>query len=477
MPTVNRPPVQGVNASEYISVLDIEKPVIMDKLFERKDDQWGEYFMWIMKSFGFELPVNQTSYSHFEDDDWIRPIKLGGSLSSGQGGSQAAFNVTLHADDVFTDGGATPAAHLFPRVGDIFMFPQVTGGVADKTAVVTAVTPGGPTVTLKFQNSAWTTDALSSGAYLILAGGQFAEGSGMPDGVIDNLIKKTNYTHIIKEAWGGTGTEMTNGKWVTVTSGGRSIRMFYADGQHKMDHRMLYKIDGTLMHSNLTSSSPGIVDPLSGTNRKMQSTMGLLPWIRQEGEEIPYPIGGFTMSKFDFIAKRIANQKGGKTYMWLHGFDLGTEIENTLTDFLKNTAVDYTSNSDQQEMIVRIGFKSVIKNGVTHLFKFYGNFNNQNSYGLYPSFQNRAVLLPVGRAKAYKDQQKSEYRDAPMFGYRYKMDGNINRKMVVATLNGINGYNTVNGPVHVNDTSGYYSLSDIGFEGMCGNKFFILQGQ
>ena len=72
-----RPPVGGINATEYISVLDIDRPEIMDELFERKGDQWYGFFMMIMKSRGFEMPVAQESNYHYEDDEYIRPIRTG----------------------------------------------------------------------------------------------------------------------------------------------------------------------------------------------------------------------------------------------------------------------------------------------------------------------------------------------------------------------------------------------------------------
>jgi hypothetical protein len=467
-----RPPVGGINATEYISVLDIDRPEIMDELFERKGDQWYGFFMMIMKAWGFEMPVAQTTYYHYEDDEYIRTMRVGSIVASGQGASQAAFTITLDANDVFTD--ANSGTHIFPRVGDVFMFPTFTGGVRDKEAIVTAVNPAGPTVTLKFKKAAWTTDTLSVGTNIILVSGAFAEGTGMPDSVIENIRKKSNQTQIIKEAWSGTGTEMTNVKWIKYTSGGQDINAYYAYGQKAMDYRMLYKLDGALMWSNDTDTSPGITDPSGLTTRKVKTTKGLAPWIREEGHTIPYTIGNFNMSKFDVIAKIIDQNRGSDTYMWLHGFDLGTEIKNTLADWLKDSDYSYGTGEN-----IKIKFSSYESNDVKHLFKKQGALSNTASYGAtgFEDKQSFAFVMPIGMRKMYRDSNRSESRMAPMFGYRYKSFAGINRRMVLAKWNGISGYQPYTQPVTQLDQNSLFSLADVGFQGMCGNQFMILQGQ
>ena len=345
--------------------------------------------------------------------------------------------------------------------------------MGDKKVFVTAVNPAGPTVTVKFLKTAHTTDALSTGTNIILISAAWAEGSGMPGGVIENIRKKSNNLQIIKEAWEATGTEMTNTKWIKYTSGGQDINAYYHYGQKAMDYRMLYKIDGALMWSDNIDGA-GITDPTGATTRKVKTTKGLAPWIQEEGHNVPYTINAFNMAKFDAIAKIIEQNRGSDEYLWLHAYDLGAEIKNTLANWLKDTEVSYKNGES-----VKIKFTSYESNDVKHLFKKHGAMSNTASYGAsgFSSKQNFAFVMPIGMRKQYSDASKSQTRMAPMFGYRYKKHAGIDRKMVIAKMNGITGYEIFRQPVTTLDQNNLYSLSHVGFQGMCGNQFIMLQGE
>ncbi|HQU76040.1 MAG TPA: hypothetical protein PK742_05305, partial [Chitinophagales bacterium] len=91
---------------------------------ERRGDQWAGSATKIVQSLGFERPASNETVNHWEDDSYMRPVKIGATVSAGQGGSGAAFDITLAAGEVFTDDNG--GKHIFPRVGDVLMFPNVT---------------------------------------------------------------------------------------------------------------------------------------------------------------------------------------------------------------------------------------------------------------------------------------------------------------------------------------------------------------
>ena len=112
----NKPPVQGDVSQVNISVLDIDKPDILNQLFQTKGDQWKSDFYKMMQLIGLEKPVTQPSFSHYEDDDFERVARIGvGGVAAAAGAAHATITVPLSALDVFTN--ELGAETVFPLVG------------------------------------------------------------------------------------------------------------------------------------------------------------------------------------------------------------------------------------------------------------------------------------------------------------------------------------------------------------------------
>ena len=482
MPQDNKAPVQGIHATEYISVMDIDKPAILDELFETKGDQWYGFFNKIIQAWGFENPVNQESYSHYEDDDYARPIRVGvGGVAGATGGSQVAFTVPLAVGDVFTNG--IGGKSIFPRVGDMVLWPNNLGSAIKNLqghVVAVAPTTSPATITVKLNKAAWSTPATPEGTNLIVFSGAFAEGTGQPKGTTRNIRKRSNNLQKIKETWEGTGTEMTNGKWITYTSGGRDINAFYAYGMSQVDYMMMLKTDGALLFGQPTdTSAPGIVDPLpEATGRFLSTTKGLYHSIVDDGGNVmPYPIGSFSIDKFNEGAQWVEDERAGNMQMVLHSFGLGIELEDLLVDYLKDTDVSYVAG-ENTEKVVRVGFRGIHKAGITYAFKKLDSLSNTNTYRNtgFEDKQNMAFVMPVGKSLGYDDSRRSGASMRPLFGLRYKSHAGYNRKSEVYEINGTMHRPALR-PVISQDIDNLYSRADIGFHMMCANKFQIWQGQ
>jgi len=59
--------IAAIYASDIISNFDLHKPEILNTLFNRFGDQGASYFQ-LIRSIGFEKPVANDTYGHFEDN-------------------------------------------------------------------------------------------------------------------------------------------------------------------------------------------------------------------------------------------------------------------------------------------------------------------------------------------------------------------------------------------------------------------------
>lgn len=471
----NALPVQGLNATEFISGLDIDKPDVLSTLYERRGDQWKRSFMRMMQMFGYELAATQETIIHYEDDTYVRSLRIGtGGVAAAAGASHAAVTVPVSALDVYTD--ALGGEHLFPLVGDIWQFPNGTGtGV--RQAIVTAVSPGTPSITVKLLKTAWTTGSgYSKGDKMVFVSNAFAEGTEIPKGVIRNIRKQTHRLQIFKTSWEGTGTEMTNGKWILETSGGQDIRSYYRYNQDQVDYQLQLAMDGAFVFGESIDTN-GIVDPLPvATGRPVRNTEGLVPGVRTSGYTVPYTSGAFTVAKFNEISQNSEWEDGGDAYAMCYGFPLGIEVEDTLEDYNKNSVMTVfdTMTADR---IVKIGFKQFTKAERTWMFKKLAALSNPETWSAtgFGAQLNLGVVIPLGGQKMYADAKATKSEDRPYLCVRYKSHNGMNRRIVIAEQSGPT-YSVMTRPVLSQDISKLFSLSHAGLQRMCLNKFQLVQG-
>lgn len=472
----NALPAQGVNATEFISGLDIDKPDILNILYERRGDQWKKSFMRVLQMFGNELGASQETITHYEDDSYLRSVRIGaGGVAAAGGGAHAAITIPISALDVFTD--ALGGTHLYPLVGDIWRFPDGSG-TDNLQFIVTAVSPGTPSITGKLLKTAWTTGAgFSAGQRIIFVTNAFSEGTGIPKGIIRNIRKKTHRLQIMKASWEGTGTEMTNAKWITETSGGQSIVKYFTYNQAQVDYTMQAAMDGAFLFGQSIDTN-NIVDPLpEATGRPVRTTEGLVPGISAEGYTVPYTSGMFSVPKFDEISQNSEYENGGEAYGFMYGFPLGTEAENVLVDYNKDTNISYVTG-DAKDKIVAIGFKQMTKAERTWMFKKLGTLSNPEVWGAtgFSTTTNMGLVIPLGNERMYADNMGTRGEDRPYLTLRYKMFAGMSRKFVTAEQNGPTYSVSTRNVVLSQDISKLFTLAHVGLQRMCLNKFQLIQG-
>lgn len=472
----NSLPVQGLNATEFISGLDIDMPDVLKKLYERRGDQWKRSFMRMMQMFGYELGANQETIIHYEDDTYSRSLRIGsGGVAASAGAAHAAVTVPVSSLDVYTD--ALGSTHLHPLVGDIWQFPSGSG-TPDLQAIVTAVSPGTPSITVKLLKTAWTTGAgFTAGQRMVFVSNAFSEGTGIPKGVIRNIRKLTHRLQIFKTSWEGTGTEMTNGKWIVETTGGQDIRSYYRYNQDQVDYQLQLAMDGAFVFGQAIDTN-NIADPMpEATGRPVRNTEGLVPGIRTSGYTVPYTTGAFTTAKFNEMSQNSEWEDGGDAYAMVYGFPLGVEVEDTLVDYNKDTHISFVDQS-AMDKIVQIGFKQITKAERTYMFKKLSSLSNPETWSAGAGFTdkvNLGIVIPLGGQKMYADSKATKSEDRPYLCVRYKSHNGLNRRVVIAEQSGPT-YSVMTRPVLSQDISKLFSLSHAGLQRMCLNKFQLIQG-
>jgi hypothetical protein len=423
----NRPnAIAAPYAEEIISGFDLYKPEKLNQLFERYGEQ-GLSFLQVLRTLGFETPVAQDTYSHFEanriHENFI-------ALSNASGLAGAAVNVTLSPANLDTNN------NFYPRKFDMVMLKnEVTGIIMD----IDVTTPTAPVLSI-LPNVATDIISVSAGETVVIISAAFSEGSGQPKGAVRGVIEIFNDAQIIKETVSATGSEMVRQTWTPVTDLGNNIPAYYMLGtQLDIDYRLSLKIDGALLFGRRTTNNAAID---SETGRKLKTTQGAVNAIRTRGHDFPIADGDLEVSDFDQI-DRILDQEGCSKYtMTMLGIKRHQEIENLLFEYLNNTEESYATDLMAADLFggglegkakaVSVNFQSLFKSERKFLFKRMNNFNNPKTYGSdgygMPTY---GIFMPLGRSKDPKTGKPLE-----SVGVRYRQLGPYNRRMEVWTVGG-----------------------------------------
>lgn len=479
MATNNKPPVGGIYNQVNISVLDIDKPDILKELYQTRGDQWQSDFYKMMQLIGLERPVSQPAFSHYEDDDFERVARIGtGGVAAAAGASHAAITVPLSTNDVFTNELGSKS--IFPQIGDVWQFPNKAGNSnIDLQGLVTAISPASmpPTMTIKLLNSTDTTDTgYLEGDVMVKEASAFSPGTDQPQGTLRNFRKRTMRTQIFKATQKMDGSEGTNGKWFTeVASTGESIVKFWNYAQQQMDYTHLANISTAMLFQQEVNDN-GLIDPLPyASGNPVRTTKGVKPWILDGGgHSETYPIGGFSVTKYDRMSQIFEEERAGGTGVWLYAFNQGVEMENELVNYNKDTNITYNFG-DRADRVVAVGFKQITKAERTFMFKKIGALSDPNRMGAYTEKKNQAFILPLDNRMVYSDMNKSDGRSQPTLLLRYKENAGYSRRNETFVINGT-GLTNSQRIISTIDQDAINTRCEIGFQPIAVNQFIHLQG-
>lgn len=431
----------------YISTFDFHKPEKRNTLFRKYGDQGLGMFN-ILDTMGYQTPVAQTEYSHFEED-WIhQTVSVRNNVASPGAGNEILF--TLGTADLDASN------RFYIQLNDDVMFAN---GVTGHVTLVDITTPSAPVITVEPHDSTDNIGALTAGDTVIIYSDNFAEGTGQPDSKVARSLEYSFSTKIVKESVSFTGSEMTNQTWFDKMSDGTPIQAYYLKGQLDCDFRMMLKMDGAMLFDTPTDNATLV----AAGNR---TTYGLVPWVRAGGNTDNYNATFYSLSDFDTMNNTLDQNFAPAEMLSMLGIQLQQEWENLFVNSFVDGAIVYASFADGKKVAdLNIGFKTFSKTERFWHMKRLGVLNNPQLYGA-PGFKQpgMGIITPMD---SRKDTQSGNM--IPSIGMRYKSLAGYNRKMKVWKVGGAK--ENTNGT----DIDFLYERAEIGTEFIASNRFFLVE--
>lgn len=446
-PNVHTPSATtAIYSDQYISTFDIHKPSKRNELFKRFGKQ-GIGFFATIETLGFVDAVDQTTWSHFEEDFYHETITVGQNVANP--GAGASANITLSATNVDSSG------YFYVRVNDDVLFPnQVVGKVI-------AINTGGatPVITVAPNVSTDNIGALAAGQEVSIYSNGWQEDTDQPDGRVAKVSEFSFGAKIIKETDISTGTEMTNGVWFDRDSDGNQIGAYYLTGQMQADYRMMLQIDGASLFDKPINNTTLI-------NDGHRSMTGLVPWMRGNSPIGTYTPSLFNMSNVNYMIKKLEKNFAADEYAWMNGIDLSIELEDLLVDYFEENPRVFAGKADgstAQEL--NLGFKTIRKSEYTFHLQKMKVFSNPKVYNIagYP-ITGLGIVCPL----AYRQDPKTR-NQVPSVGLRYKEKNGYSRKMEFWVMRGA-GNGTKN---LTRDRMSINMRCEMGTEFFGANSFFL----
>lgn len=441
-PIVNNPSATtAVISDSYISTFDIHKPSIRNKLFKRFGKQ-GVGFFATIETLGFLESVDQTNYSHYEEDFYHETFTVLNPVASAGAGNDV--NIRLQASNVDASG------YFYVRINDDVLFPnQVTGKVVaiDTTSFAT------PQITVEPHAAADNIGALSAGQQISIYSNGWQEDTDQPDGRISKVSKFSFGTKIIKETVIATGSEMTNRTWL------EEPNCYYLKGQMEADYRMMLQIDGASLFDRVITNT-------ALSNAGHRNMTGLVPWMRGGSPIGAYTPGLFNMSNVNYMIKRLEKNFAADEYLWMNGIDLSVELEDLLVDnFAENPRVFAGKADGSLAQELNLGFKTINKSEYTFHLQKMKVFSNPKVYNIAGyNVTGLGLVCPLNYRQDAKDRSQ-----VPSLGMRYKEMNGYSRKMEFFVQQGAGV-----GPKQITrDRRSINMRCELGTEFFGGNSFFL----
>jgi len=325
-------------------------------------------------------------YSHFEEDYRDEIIRVTASYTSLA--ATATFTVDSNYNYSYPPAGqtiytsSTTSYAATPRVGDVLEL-----GSSAIHVIVTAVSEGA-TSTFDVETMQ-TGDVIPAGLAteeIFTIGRAEAEGGSTPENREIRDIKYENKLHTIAEGYKSTGTAML--QEALVESDGSA--KYYYRGILNTRFRFEDTCDAIIFTGKKITSTSATY---SGTN----STEGLIPFIRNYGNEEGYTAGSWSLQDLENMSLAIGTNLGAAENMMVTSQPLQIEVDNILrtSEGLKAGGVSYDKMAD-------FGFNAVTYGGVHYYFKTLRAFSNKKNFGSANSqYKNMGLVIPMTDVTAF----------------------------------------------------------------------------
>lgn len=435
--------VQGLYNGSWASLHDFNYPYqVQNKLFQRYGQ--GQLAIDIIRRMGFEFNFAGTPFYAHEEGLMYNTLTTFGAST---GGASAGATVTIElASDSVDSNGNTFAREDFTvlfKHTDNKTYELLITDIASSSGSVSGSSFDTKTLTLKPMDSTLEVGVggIADGTVLTVGASAKAEDTGTVAGTTKGVFRRTFYDRISREHKTLTGYQMGRERYQDKMIGGK--KYLWSDAYAHMEYLLdvqqeLGSFIGQRNSNSLTQTST------EGTANAVKSADGYWKWMDAYAGKITYGTGDFDIFTFDQVPEYLRSQHVISDAVWLAvGPKLYKKMENSGYEFVKSfsAGTDFTK-------LVSMGFKGdearllgtrfdvFYKNGIMFYVTVLDSFGNPQQLGNDDlDFQNSGFIIPMGNGIIDPKTNKK----LPNVGMGYNIYGDVNRKRVIAPLDGMTG--------------------------------------
>lgn len=446
------------------------------KLYEKHG--YKKSFYMLLKEMGLGSGVKGPEYFHYETG-WIKNTIVVGAVTTASGGANTPIIFSLKAESMLskTIDGST-VRFSYPLVGDIIEMPTDRTKKAIVTFKDETVNPH--RLTVKPMSNYDMAAYVVADARFFIAGDAHGEGQLGVKSRLTLEDRLSNQTQIFKQAYGETGSSLTNELPFELAKNGEGKNLgFLLKGSDDAQKRQYDAISMGLLtgiRSNYVSQTDA--GGLLGYDPIIKTTQGAIDFATEQGTEVSHTIGDLDVSSFDVISDIMKRERvAGNKIAGFMGNGYRRELENSMLDFFMRDLATFAgkfkpeslAGSDPNDFFAWMGFSGVYKNGYYTLFNSLDEFDDIQGMGATGyQYTNSALWMPFETMK----NKGMDKRDVSSIGYRYKELNGYNREMEIIKTGGVSV---------ITETSTLDGMkidfrSDIGGEWALGNAWVFDQG-
>lgn len=457
----------GVWNTQLISSFDKEmfKPVFMPNAVNRHPMTERFFFSDLVKLLGFQIPVlagEDSQYGHFEKDRSTQALVVSGAGYSGAGGAGVDIKFQLDPSTVYIDAGLG-IKKSYARTHGVIHF-QINHTTVIKGMIKSISSAPVGTLELTITPSDASVDLLAvlggagagAGDSLAIDTVAYAEGSKQGRGLNQRWATYKNKLQIIKDDDSKTGSSMVRNyqlKDFPYEYDGQQMKAFEIVGAEEAERRLKLYRDGAVcfgtLNDNFYETDATQVEPdLQGI--KINTTQGVYPYVMQNGNTTPYPVGAFGIADFDTTDDILNAEAAPYNYVWGYGSPFGQEAREVLKDYVKDDTQNkyvtgeiygnITDTNMQQGLALQVGFQSInlMPSPRKYHFKNISSFDDPEMLGgASYTYKDMYLLMPLGTFKnmatksSMTEQFGAEYNgsEMPYWGYVYAQKGGYSREV------------------------------------------------
>lgn len=357
--------------------------------------------MSFLDEFGNKSAATSNEFGHYEQDFTREIVRVTDSYTPGS--ASATFTVASTTPDFVFE---------YPTASNQTWYNNYTTGytqtlreddviIADGVEmIVTTVTYGASSTTQTFvaectQTGETVPDGLEN-VEIFISGRARSEASTGPTGRETRLIQYRNYIQTIDEAYKVSGTAMGQKSYVRGIGG---TDKWFATGIFNTRTNFDALCELTLLTGKQISST-------SATFNQYFKTEGVVPFIRNYGNEEAYTVGSFGLQDIDNLIANLKKFYGSNEYILLDSHNLSVEFDDAMRTL---NGVDHGISYNQR--LLDLGFAGVRRSGVNIYQKTLQGFSDPRTLGSADSeYLNMGLMIPVGTATSfdYNDGQAVE---------------------------------------------------------------------